>query len=50
MKKLFEGNASRLPTEMLVKAAAEGDTEKIDVLCNQEGIDVSVNPISSDLI
>ena len=34
LKKLFEGRSSKEPSELLVKAAAEGDVEQINQLCN----------------
>lgn len=41
LKKVFEGHAVEMPIEMLVKASAEGDLEKIEVLCRQQKVDVS---------
>lgn len=40
LKKLFEGQASKEPSELLVKAAAEGKVEEIEELCLAHGTDV----------
>ena len=40
LKKLFEGQASKEPSELLVKAAAEGKVEEIEELCLARGTDV----------
>ncbi len=42
LKKLFESHISRDPTEELVKAAAEGDAQKVEELLNSKELPVSL--------
>ena len=41
MKKIFEGHASKEPTELLIIAAAQGNLKQIKDVCKMQGVNVS---------